>query len=559
MNKPAPMLVLLLLASVVLVSLPQMGVVKAEPRTIVVPDDYHIIQEAVDAASDGDVVFVKSGTYNESVSIEVAISLIGEDPATTMIIGDLRLSGTVVLIQHNNVNVTGFTIQPSAYSWTRRGVHLLHVSYCNVFGNVILKNEEGIWLFGSSSNNITGNTVSGARFGGYTSCGISVHCSPSNWIGGNVVRDNKVGVSFDDSPDNTLYNNTITNNRQAGLNVASDSNSIFENTIEHNLAYGIRMSGVNNVLKGNTLNNNTLNFSIDPKSRVDFYTSNFANDVDSSNTIEGKPIIYWMNKQDQTVPEDAAFVVLVNCKNIIVENLNLSKNPVAIILVFTVNSQVTNNSVEAPDYVIFVHNSSGNTIAHNFVFKGGIGIFLHSSFQNEVIGNSVTGASSGITLEFSDENIIDGNIIFGGSRGIRFIGSNENTVRKNVVKDCEGLALGVAINAAQNLFYLNSFLNNTRNVKENRPEYTMFPTNIWDNGTVGNFWDDYHGTDNNNDGVGDTPYVIDDNNQDNYPLTEPYAIPEFPSWIILPLCLVAAFVAVIFKHRLSQRVTRYTK
>lgn len=550
MKKPLSFVLILLLCSV-WIALLNNPTVKAEPKTLVVPLFYNTIQKAVDAASEGDTVFVKSGTYNESVSIDVAISLIGEDPATTTIIGDTRLSGTVVLIQHNNVNVTGFTIQPSAYSWTRRGVHLLHVSYCNVFGNIIQQNEEGIWLFGSSSNNITGNTVSGANFGGYTSCGISVHCSPSNWIGGNVVKDNKVGVSLDDSSDNTFYNNTITNNLQAGLNVNSDSNSILENTIEDNLEYGIQLSGVNNVLKGNELNNNHVNFEIDPKSRVDFYNSQFANDVDSSNTIDGKPIIYWMNKQDQTVPEDAALVVLVNCKNITVENLNVSKNPVAIILASTANSKVTNNSVDAPDYVIFVHNSSGNTIANNFVSNGGIGIFLHSSSQNEVIGNSVTEATSGITLEFSKENIIDGNIIFGGFVGIRLDDSNNNIVRKNVVKDCEMVALSFWRNASQNLFYLNSFLNNTRNVKENRPEYTMFPTNIWDNGTVGNYWSDYSGTDNTGDGIGDTPYIIDQNNQDNYPLTEPYAIPEFPSWIILHLFLIATFVGIIVRKRRS--------
>ena len=559
MGKQKTALILLLILVVLPFSVPEIRAVKAEARTIVVPDDYSTIQEAVDAASENDIVFVKSGTYNESVSIDVAISLIGEDPPTTTIVGDLRLSGTVVLIRHNNVNVTGFTIQPSAYSWTRRGVHLLHVSYCNVFGNVILKNEEGIWLYGCSTNNITGNTVSGASFGGYTSCGISVDCSPNNWICGNVVRDNKVGVSFISSPDNTLYNNTITNNLHAGLDVASDGNNILENTIEHNLEYGIQLSGVNNVLKGNKLNNNSLNFDIDPKTRIDFGNSKFANDVDSSNTIEGKPIIFWVNKQDQTVTEDAAFVVLVNCKNIIVENLNLSKNTVGIILVSTVNSKVTKNSVEVPHYGIFVYNSSGNTIANNFVFKGGIGIFLHSAFQNELIGNSITDATSGITLEFSNANIIDGNIVLGGSGGIRLDGSNNNTVRKNVVKDCEQLALSVWRNASQNLFYLNSLIDNIKNVEPYRPRSPAFPINIWDNGTVGNFWDDYHGTDNNDDGIGDTPYVIDENNQDNYPLTEPYAIPEFPSQIILPLFLMAALAAVIVRKRLSQNVKRHPK
>jgi parallel beta-helix repeat protein len=527
--------------------------VKAEPETIYVPDDFATIQEAVDAAHEGDVVFVKSGTYNESVSIDQSISLIGEDPATTTIIGDMRLSGTVVLIRHHYVYVTGFTIQPSAYSWTRRGVHLLHVSYCNVFGNVILNNEEGIWVYGCSTINITGNTVSGQG------PGILLECSPANLICGNVVRNNNLGVRFIASPNNTLCNNTISSNKHAGLVVDSDGNSILDNIIEHNRASGIELLGVNNILKGNKFNNNTLNFDIDPKLRVDFRNSQFVNDVDSSNTIEGKPIIFWNNKHDQTVPEDAAFVVLVNCKNITVENLNVSKNPVAIVLVSTVNSKVTNNSVEAPDYVIFVHNSSDNTIANNFVFKGGIGIFLHSSFQNELVGNYVTDATSGITLEFSDENIIDGNIIIGGFVGIRLDESNNNTVRKNVVEDCEMVALSFWRNASQNLFYLNSLFNNTKNVEPYRPIGPdqigpVFQINSWDNGTVGNFWDDYHGTDNNDDGIGDTPYIIDENNQDNYPLMEPTIIPEFPSWTTLLVAVVAVVaVTVVYRRKLSRR------
>jgi hypothetical protein len=40
----------------------------------------------------------------------------------------------------------------------------------------------------------------------------------------------------------------------------------------------------------------------------------------------------------------------------------------------------------------------------------------------------------------------------------------------------------------------------------------------WDNGAMGNYWSDYSGVDQNNDGIGDTPYVIDENNKDSYPL-----------------------------------------
>jgi len=546
MGKQKTALILLLLLSGVLVAFPQIGTVKAEPKTLVVPLFYNTIQEAVDAASDGDTVFVKSGTYNESVSIDVAVSLVGEDPATTTINGDMRLSGTVVLIRHHYVNVTGFTIQPSSYHWTCRGIHLLHVSYCNVFGNVVLNNEEGIWVYGCSTINITGNTVSG------NGPGILLQCSPANLICGNIVKNNNLGVRFDASPNSTLCNNTITNNRH-GLDVDSAGTSILDNTIEHNRATGIVLSGVNNILKGNRLSNNTLNFDIEPKLRVDFRNSQFVNDVDSSNTIEGKPVIYWINKQDQKVPEDAAFVALIDCKNITVENLNVTKNPVAIILVSTVDSKVANSSVETPDYVIFVHNSSGNTIANNLVSNGGIGIFLHYSTQNELLGNSITDASNGITLHSSDENIIDGNIILECKWGIGLGGSNGNTVKKNVVTDCESLALTIWDNSSQNMFYLNTFINNTRNLQEPREWAPVLPLNSWDNGTVGNYWSNYNGTDNTGDGIGDTPYIIDENNQDNYPLTEPYAIPEFPTWAPMLIVLVAvAAVAVTYRQKLSK-------
>jgi len=42
--------------------------------------------------------------------------------------------------------------------------------------------------------------------------------------------------------------------------------------------------------------------------------------------------------------------------------------------------------------------------------------------------------------------------------------------------------------------------------------------NEWDNGLEGNYWSNYTGTDSDLNGVGDIPYVIDENNQDNYPL-----------------------------------------
>ena len=60
-------------------------IAKAESRTIVVPTDYSSIQEAINAATDGDTVFVKRGTYDETLVLNKTISLIGEDRDTTII------------------------------------------------------------------------------------------------------------------------------------------------------------------------------------------------------------------------------------------------------------------------------------------------------------------------------------------------------------------------------------------------------------------------------------------------------------------------------------------
>ncbi|TSA57074.1 hypothetical protein D4R42_02290, partial [bacterium] len=82
MKKSVSLIVLLLLFSIVLVSFPQIKVRTAEPNTIVVPDDYSSIQEAIDNADEGDTIFVKKGTYegpiNETLMINKTISLIGE-------------------------------------------------------------------------------------------------------------------------------------------------------------------------------------------------------------------------------------------------------------------------------------------------------------------------------------------------------------------------------------------------------------------------------------------------------------------------------------------------
>ena len=114
--------------------------------------DYTSIQDAVNAASGRDIIFVYSGTYFENVIVNKSIDLIGEDINTTIIDGGNN--GVVINISAQKVNISGFSIMhdstggSSAYP---AGVYISRNSDWSIIsGNMILDCVNGII---SNSNN----------------------------------------------------------------------------------------------------------------------------------------------------------------------------------------------------------------------------------------------------------------------------------------------------------------------------------------------------------------------------------------------------------------------
>lgn len=185
------------------------------------------------------------------------------------------------------------------------------------------------------------------------------------------------------------------------------------------------------------------------------------------------------------------------------------------------------------------------TITNLNIKNFSIGLFIWTS-NNTIVGNSITDNVVGIMVSESSNNIV-GNYIANNEEGI-FLAVN-----------------GFGCYAENMNSYHNSFVNNIQQVSgcqcvDSSETCMVYSTNAWNNDREGNYWSDYNGTDADGDGIGDTPYVIDINNQDNYPLMNPIATRQvvadflsetapFPvEWITAPVVSVVAVDAALFAY-----------
>jgi parallel beta-helix repeat protein len=202
--KVASIIVVLLVLSFVLTS-SEMNIVKAEPKTIIVPDNYPTIQEAIDASSEGDTVLVKEGTYYENLDIEKSLSLVGEDRDTTIIDGGYIDS--VFNISQDRVNISGFTLRNtgSGTGVTSAAIYLDGAKYCNISRNRITNSPNGIFFVDSSYNTIEENKIEN------NFQGISMIYSFNNTISKNNIAQNDQDIFLTDTHTNNFIGNNITN------------------------------------------------------------------------------------------------------------------------------------------------------------------------------------------------------------------------------------------------------------------------------------------------------------------------------------------------------------
>jgi len=180
--------------------------------------DFTCIQDAINASSDGDTVFVYNGTYYENIIVDKSITLQGEDKERS-IINAVTTNDYIIKINSDDVYISGFKIQNSfnsiflSYSNNVSIINnyiegyfcIYHSNFSNIQGNEII----GQLSFTRSNKNIvTNNTINPKKSSGIV---IKNNCF-YNKISYNIIRGCYYGIEIESSDNEITYNDFISNN-----------------------------------------------------------------------------------------------------------------------------------------------------------------------------------------------------------------------------------------------------------------------------------------------------------------------------------------------------------
>jgi parallel beta-helix repeat protein len=509
--------------------------------------NYATIQEAIDSNEtlDGHTILVDVGTYYENVVVNKSLSIVGENGGYTLQgLGDgtgFSLSG-VTNVTIENATIANFTTS---------------IALDSSSGNILSGNSvENIVLDSSSGNTLSGNNVTGNSI-----VGIALHSSSGNNLSGNNVANYIYGILLGSSSGNTLSGNNVTNNWDGiYLDYSSDNNVLSGNNVVNNKAgFVFDNSSDNNVLSGNNIAANN------------YYGINLASC--SGNTLSGNNI---------TANNDYG-IYLDNCSGNILSGNNVANSSYGIWLMFSSGNTLSGNNVTANiKYGIELASCSGNTLSgNNITANNGTGIWLYHSSGNIILHNSfVNNTARAVLLTDVSNNTWDDGYPSGGNYWKDYNGTDlENGPYQNATGS-DGIgdtAYVIAANNTDNYPLMGMFLEfNTTSELHVQTVSNSTVTGFQYNGTALNF--SVSGED---DSIGfcriciprallNETYKVYVNGTEipyrslpfsnsthsylyfNYTLsTEQVTIvPEFPSFLVLPLFLMTTLLAVIgFKAR----------
>ena len=324
-------------------------------------------------------------------------------------------------------NTRNGMISDNNCSFSENGIYLRYSDYNIIMRNNVSHNQFGVRLYYSDFTNVIENCVYD-NYWGILADGLFPYTS-NNSISANIVKNNGIGITIDHSYYTNISENISNNNTQYGIFISrSEYDNVLGNTVNHN-TYGIFSLSSNNIsITGNIANNNIVSIYL-LESKRNMVSGNimhncgllifgeneghYFHDIDNLNLVNGKPFYYYSYKINLG-PSDftnAGQVILVNCNDSSISNLNTSFSSIGISLYYSNGINITNNVVNYNNlYGIHLYQSGYNILSGNSVNNNSMyGIYLHQSNYNTISGNTLIGNKECIKEEYCQGNTFSDN------------------------------------------------------------------------------------------------------------------------------------------------------
>ena len=277
----------------------------------------------------------------------------------------------------------------------------------------------------------------------------------------NTIFNNLDGVYFYTSSNITIENNSLSQNKRFAVYLLTSTNVTLHNNTLFSNEHGINLFNTTSLsVRGNLLENDGIWFA-------NYTKEGFATiALDNSNKVNRQSVLIYFNVSDLTITQAVlGELIFAYCNNLTIADSSFS----GVELYQSANIHIMSSNASNMDY----------------------GIYLRYITNIVIFNNSITNCYIGNYIIKSSNIIIQNNTIsFSNKYGV-FLGESSNTTA-----------------------YCNELIDNAVQVLDDSAFF-------WDNGSIGNYWSDYTGVDADVDGIGDTPYKVDSDSEDRFPIVPP--------------------------------------
>jgi parallel beta-helix repeat protein len=507
-------------------------------------------------ASDSELVF--SGNGIDLRGGETCI-VSGNEIANFLMAG-IDVSGKDHLVENNNITSSQIGILISTNSSTVRR-------------NNLTDNFNSIELVKANDTKVYENTIWGES--AFADTGIGIHGGYNSQIYSNVISHIGIGIGLQGATGFNISNNIVNDGRYGfifgwyGFLAVGDGPSFDGDILNNSFDSGGLFPLIENIgswdfdtirFEGNTVNNRPIGFYAYLDGTVldgDDYGQLFL--VSSTDvTLTGGDFYGIISDRTAGIYNDpgmAAAIILLNSTGCELNDVRFHNNTIGVNIEDSTDCLLQNTTgydnrraaitIRHSDEIVisasyFRNNLKAITsswswnirIFNSYIWENEEGIVFDNSFNSTISHNDIFQNTDAVFLGDSDGSDIFDNSIYENSRGLLLNSSSACVITENMIYNNTGVGISLDGTSNRNDIYENTFENNAPNA------ISEGSSNNWDDQVdTGNRWSDYSG---------EGPYIIDENDQDNYPIVDlPTTTPTtVEPWEVDPLVLLVAGGAV---------------